>query len=368
MKTQTKIKTILFSILALIFGIILSAGTYAIAFTPASDQLYRIASGDLSIHFMQLGNAYAGDSIYIKANDNDILIDAGSRTSSYSTISSYMKNYMGDDKTIEYVIATHAHQDHIAAFPKIFENYEVKNVIDFGTATKFERNGASETKTYRDYKTARDNEGANYAPVSNYNEPDFLSNIDNANPETKSIDLGSGITLTILNNYFYTEPTKDENNYSVCVLISQGTNHILLTGDLEKEGEIKLIQLNNLPKCVLFKAGHHGSKTSNQPELLEVIQPENVVFTCVAGSTEYTDIKDNTFPTQIAINNISKYTKSCYVTSLYDASAEKEFTSMNGDIIFMSNKTETKIVCNNNYTLLKDTNWFKQNRVWLGVA
>ena len=34
---------------------------------------------EFQIHFLELGNKYSGDSIYIKAGENDILIDAGSR-------------------------------------------------------------------------------------------------------------------------------------------------------------------------------------------------------------------------------------------------------------------------------------------------
>lgn len=366
MRKKTKIKTVIFSILAFIFGIILGAGTYAVAFTPTPDLLYSFASGDLSIHFMELGNKYAGDSIYIKANDNDILIDAGSRQSSATTISNYIDNYCTDG-TLEYVFATHADQDHIAAFPKIFEKYEVKNVIDFGDATR------KSTATLANYKKARDNEpNVRHAKASDYNSPDFLANIDNAVPSEKSIKLGS-VTIKILYNYYqdHVSETSDENNYSVCLLITQGSNNILFTGDLEIDGETKLVANNNLPECVLFKAGHHGSKTSSNDVLLSKIKPQNVVFTCVAGSCEYTSNKDNMFPTQLAINRISKYTKNCYVTSVCTSTTPgdySQFTSMNGDIIFSSNKDGTKITCTNNYTLLKDTDWFKNNRTWLGVA
>ena len=96
--------------------------------------------------------------------------------------------------------------------------------------------------------------------------------------------------------------------------------------------------------------------------IIVVVKPQNVVFTCVAGSTEYTKTEENTFPAQAAINRIAKHTKNCYVTSLcidYDAG---EFESMNGDVMFVFNKEGSKVVCNNNYTLLKDTEWFKQNR------
>ena len=44
-----------------------------------------ITEEELSIHFLELGNKYTGDCVYIKAGNNDILIDAGSRNSSSET-------------------------------------------------------------------------------------------------------------------------------------------------------------------------------------------------------------------------------------------------------------------------------------------
>ena len=74
-----------------------------------------IADADISIHFLELGNKYTGDCTYIKAGDVDILIDCGSKSNSVSTISSYLKNYVTDG-VLEYVIVSHAHQDHYAGF------------------------------------------------------------------------------------------------------------------------------------------------------------------------------------------------------------------------------------------------------------
>lgn len=358
---KSKFVSFVFCIIALIVGIVVGFSGYALANSPESDTLFKIASGDLSVHFLELGNKYAGDCIYVKANDKDILIDAGSRQNSITTIKSYVDNYCTDN-TLEYVIATHAHQDHIAAFSStnsrkgVFAEYECQNIIDFGTATKYERDGASKTQVYQKYVEERDQEienGAKYIAVSDYKNENF-ENI---------IDLGNGITLTILENRYYYEKTSNENNYSVCVLISNGSDNILLTGDLEDEGEAELVQSNpTLPECTLFKAAHHGSYTGSTDALLSVIKPKNVVITCVAGATEYTQTNANTFPAQAAINSIANYTKNVYTTSLcldYDAG---EYTSMNGNIMFVFNKDGVKINCSNNYTLLKDTEWFKLNR------
>jgi len=360
---SNKIKSYVFCFLAFIIGLLAGTSYYVLAFSPQSDTLYSFSNGDLTIHFLELGNQYAGDCIYIKANDNDILIDAGSRQNSATTIINYIDNYCLDNK-LEYVIATHAHQDHIAAFSStssrkgIFEQYETGTIIDFGDATKYVRESASTTSVYNNYVQARNQEienGATYIKVSDYNNDSFVS----------TFDLGQGITMKILYNYYYDHSASgNENNYSVCILISQGSTNILLTGDLEGLGETYLVQNNNLPECALFKAAHHGSYTGSSEELLSVIKPQNVVFTCVAGSCEYTKTDNNMFPSQTAINNISKYTKNCYITSECTSTKPdySSYKSMNGDIVFSSNKDGFTITCNNNNILLKDTNWFKQNR------
>jgi len=359
--SKSKFLSFVFCIIALIVGIVVGFSGYALANSPESDKLFKIASGDLSVHFLELGNKYAGDCIYVKANETDILIDAGSRQNSITTIKSYVNNYCTDN-TLEYVIATHAHQDHIAAFSStqdrkgVFAEYEVENIIDFGTATKYERNGASKTQVYEKYLAERNeeiNNGAKHIAVSDYNETGFQ----------KEFDLGSGITLTILDNYYYYNQTSNENNYSVCILLSNGSDNILLTGDLEDEGEDKLVELNpNLPECSLFKAAHHGSYTGSGNTLLNKVKPKNVVFTCVAGATEYTSVLNNTFPAQAAIDRIANYTKNVYVTSLCIDYDNGKYESMNGDIMFVFNKSGMRVTCTNNSTFLKDTEWFKNNR------
>ena len=93
MRQKTKFKSFIFSVIAFIVGVIAGLSSYVLAMSPESDTLFSIANGDLSVHFLELGNKYAGDCIYIKANDNDILIDAGSRQNSATTIINYVNKY-----------------------------------------------------------------------------------------------------------------------------------------------------------------------------------------------------------------------------------------------------------------------------------
>ncbi len=313
----------------------------------------------LDIHFLELGNKYTGDCTYIKAGDTDILIDAGSRKDSATTITSYVNQYCTDGK-LEYVIATHAHQDHIAGFVGS-NNQGVFDVYRVGTLIDFPKTGVS-TQIYNNYKTKRSNLIANgtkhYTALEWWKEEKGL---------TQSIEIADGITMNVLYQKYYETSTSNENNYSVCVMFSQGDNHYLFTGDLEEGGEKSLVQSNNLPKVKLYKAGHHGSKTSSCPELMQVIQPEVVCVCCCAGSPEYNAAPENTFPTQDFINNVAPYTDKIYVTSLTVNYSNNQTTSMNGNIVVSSTGGEVTVNCSNNNTILKETAWFKQNRTWPSV-
>ncbi len=315
-----------------------------------------VVSGELSIHFLELGNKYTGDSVYIKAGDTDILIDAGSRGNSADDIALYLNEYVTDN-TLEYVIATHAHQDHIAGFvgtstvSGIFDVFECETIIDFPMTN-------ATSKVYQNYVAERDEEIN--AGAKHYTALECCNNLNGA---SRTYTISEGIELEILYNYYYENKTSNENEYSVCVMINQGSKHFLFTGDLEEEGEEKLVEYNNLPKVEVFKAGHHGSYTATSKILLDVIDPEIICVCCCAGSDEYTKNPDNMFPAQDFISRVCQYTDQIYVTSVI-ADNDEGYTSLNGNIVIVSNTTGTTINCSNNNTILKETDWFKKNRKW----
>ena len=347
----------------------------------AAGDINEIAGSGFSIHFLELGNKYAGDCTLIKCGDTEVLIDAGSRTNSATTIKQYVDRYCEDGK-LEYVIATHAHQDHIAAFvgtgsgnkkTGILYQYEIGTIIQFA--------GHNTTSTiYKNYESAVKyavNNGAVAYDAKQcwYEEGEAKRSYD------LSVEHDGSLTLNVLYNYYYEHETKDENDYSVCVLLTHtaedgSESHYMFTGDLEGEGESRMVDYytasdtDNLPEVELFKGAHHGSKTSSTEKLLSVIKPKNVAVCCCSGATEYTKNKDNTFPTQDFINRISKYTENVYCTSLcvdYDAS---NFGSMNGDIVFYYDTTANalKLWCSNNDIKLRYTDWFKDNRTAKGTG
>ena len=307
-----------------------------------------IVTDELSIHFPFLGNKTSGDCTLIKVGDTEVLIDAGSTTASPATTVPYIRQYC-EDGILEYVIATHGDSDHISGFvggstaTGIFASFECGTIIDAPKTTK-------KTQVYNNYVSLRNAEveaGAkHYTALECWNE---------TNGAKRSYELGQDVTLNILYQKYYEQSTSTENNYSVCVMITQDENNYLFTGDLEESGEKSLVESNDLPKCTLYKAGHHGSNTASSKALIDVIQPELVVACCCCGD------KHN-FPHQEFIDNIAPYTDKLYIPVMVDDSVSAGYTLLNGNIVVWSDGKEVDVACSNNNTLLKDTEWFKANR------
>ena len=364
--TSVKIWTTILCLLALIVGFIGAGYIYIYITKPESDVF---VSGDFEVHFMELGNQYTGDCIYIRSGSTDILIDAGSRKNSADTIIEYVDNYVKDN-TLEFVIATHADQDHIAAYEGIFERYEVETIIDFPLTNKTGKDETNILRTYYEYRDLEVENGAeHFTALECYNE-----SVDGAQ---RIYQISDSVEMEILYNYYYENHSSDENNYSVCLMFNQGDNHYLFTGDLEGDGEEELLNYYNgsseerytLPHCVLYKAGHHGSNTSTTAELMAVVQPEYVIVCCCAGTSEYTTNKANQFPSQQFIDNIALYTDNVYIPTMINPdyvdgadSSVLPYTSMNGDIVFSVTNGEVELSFSNNDIKLKDTDWFKENR------
>lgn len=357
---------------------------------PPSGAQSEIAEAGFSIHFLELGNKSCGDSILIDCGDTEVLIDAGSQQSSAEVIQEYIDKYC-DDGILEYVITTHADTDHISAFVGTAGVEGILYHYSIGTLIKFDRSDKT-TEIYSNYLAAVAHAEANGTKV--YTAGQCYEQTGGAQRQYY-LDEEQTLSINILYNKYYYESAAntegEENNYSVVTLLTKelpdGDKHFLFTGDLELEGEEALVEYyksvpadkrtkyNILPEVELYKAGHHGSKTSSNEVLMDVIKPKAVAVCCVAGSTQYTVESLNTFPTQAMIDHVGKYTDKIYVTSLATGLSEFKngkfasrffggYTSMNGTIVFYWSADGLKLWCSNNDTILKDTEWFKQYRTW----
>ena len=325
----------------------------------------------ISIHFLELGNKYTGDCTFIQTDTCDILIDCGSKATSVPYVKAYLEQYMGEDKTLEYVIITHAHEDHYAGFAtskfedSIFGLFECKTIISFSQTNQ--KATSTKYKNFTNNLKQEINSGAVYYTAAEcVNEEMGEGNLNKSGVELnprQSFAVGTNTIMTILNSVYYQQKkAATENDYSVCTLFTYNTTHnYLFTGDLEKEGEDWIAANDGLPEVDLYKAGHHGSKTSSNENLMDRVNPKVVCVCCCAGSSEYTKTIDNQFPTQAFIDRIAQHTTNVYVTSLCIDYKNNEYESFNGNIIFMALGDSYNMLFSNNATKLKDSEWFNRD-------
>lgn len=74
------------------------------------------------------------------------------------------------------------------------------------------------------------------------------------------------------------------NNGGICVLARAAEYGILITGDLDQYGEMRLLSRWELPEVELLVAGHHGAEDSTSQVLLEALKPELVVISVAADN------------------------------------------------------------------------------------
>ena len=358
------------TILSIVFIIIVLIGYFV--YNKINQPEPIDAKGEISFHFMMLGNKNAGDCVYVKAGENDILIDAGSKENSIGSIKDYIDDYVTDGK-LEYVIVTHAHEDHIAGFTKtngsIFDLYECETIIDFPKTDKSETTEKGNRSLYGKYvdeRTAEVNAGAKH-----YTALECCNN-ENGAQKVYNLTEDGNVKLEILYNYYYENNAKDENDYSVCVQFLHGDRRFIFTGDLEADGEEYLIEYNDLKQVELYKAGHHGSVSSSSTKFMQAIKPKACVVCCCAGCVEYTKNINKVFPSQQFINNVAPYTSKIYIPIMMDMvqvdgenyDNEGDVQIMNGNVVIISTDGEVSVECSNNNTILKESKWFKENRTW----
>ncbi len=200
----------------------------------------------LIVHFLDVGQ---GDSIFIELpNGRTMLVDAGENYHGQGIID-YVQT-IGYHK-LDYVVATHPHEDHIGSMPYIVRNFEI---------------------------------GSIYMPDVTANTATFESLLKAI--KAKGLRVKNGRTgVHIIKDSELTAdiiaPDKPDesnlNNSSIVLLLTFGNVSYLLTGDAETK-ELNAIRADM--HATVLKAGHHGSKTSTTQTLLKKISPSVTVISC----------------------------------------------------------------------------------------
>lgn len=217
-------------------------------------------SGDLQIHVLNIGQ---GDAILIVCphGTHRMLIDAAA--SDYAGSLQSFKEQMrallpGPTPTLQVVVSTHPHKDHIAGLKWVFENFHVRKFIESGQPYKAPFKGlpaviaTQEAGGMLHFPAAQSiAHAADFCPASNL----------------------TGLLLVPAGYGTDHNP----NNNSVVVLITYGSQTFLFTGDAERKEEKQLLADGSIrpriANVTFYKVGHHGAETSSTPDFLNVIKP-----------------------------------------------------------------------------------------------
>ncbi len=198
------------------------------------------------IHFIDVGQ---GDAIFISTPDKNLLVDGGRHD---SNITDYLLSL--DIEKIDFVIATHPHADHIAGLINVFYDFDIGEVLDPGVVHT--------TYTFNQYLST----------IEVYDIPFTIGR--------------KGMERVLSEHAFFkllhpVNPSDDHlNNASIVAHVTLGEVTVLLTGDLEKEGEAEVLQEPHLLASDILKVGHHGSNTSSTMPFLEAVDPDVSVIQC----------------------------------------------------------------------------------------
>ncbi|MBN2028742.1 DNA internalization-related competence protein ComEC/Rec2 [bacterium] len=188
-----------------------------------------------------------------------MLIDGGDKTALYDHGESVIAPYLRRKgiRSLDTVILTHPHNDHIGGLIYILNHFNVKQVITAGTP--FESQLVQEFQNTIERKRI---------PMRTVLAPDSLI----AFPGVKIYFL-SPTEITAIHN-----DSRDINNQSLVMKVLFGKTRFLFMGDAEREAEANMIDLPTSLSCDVIKVGHHGSGTSSTLSFLNRANPAHAVI------------------------------------------------------------------------------------------
>lgn len=255
-------------IIGFLISFILSLSIVSCSLVETENTKVSIPEGTLKITYIDVGQA---DSIFIQSKDKNLLIDAGTNETGENVI-----KYLKEEKVskIDYLIATHPHEDHIGGMADIIKSFDIGKF--------YSPKVSANTKTFE-------------RMIKELNNKELKIN-------TLKVDKDPEIELPGVKIDVYS-PIKDEyenlNNYSPIIKLTYGENKFLFTGDAEKEVEKAVIENNYDIKADVLKVGHHGSSTSTSSNFLKKVDPSIAVIS--VG-------KDNSYkhPSESTIERLKK--------------------------------------------------------------
>lgn len=262
-----------------------------------------VKNNDGKLHLV-ICNVGQGDAIFIRTpNQADILIDGGPDKKVLECLSRHMPFW---DRSLDVVILTHPHADHVTGLVDVVERYRVKSF--------YSERVEAETQIYKLFrlKLAEEKLSAKdlYSPTA-FKEKSGLK-LNTLWPTTEAIQ------KTDLNN-----TNLDLNGLSVIQLLEYGKFKALLTGDAGVvAGDLIAQEAGDVN---VLKVPHHGSKTGMSSYFLSAIKPELAVIS-LGAKNKYGH------PAKLSLDLLKEY------------KAKILRTDLNGEIEIISNGLNYSVV------------------------
>ncbi len=203
--------------------------------------------GRVTVRFFDVGQ---GDAMLVTTPaGRQMLVDGGPDNALVHKLGRTMPVW---DRTIELVVLTHPHADHLVGLVELLRRYRVPQVLvsDFSV----------ETPEYEALRAEMARQGVALAV---------------ARASARQV-LEPGLELEVLYPPAGEIATDNPNDASVVIRLVHGENSVLLTGDLEAPAQRRL-PAEWLSSDVL-KVAHHGSADALEPQILAAIQPQLAVI------------------------------------------------------------------------------------------
>lgn len=288
------------AVTGIILLIIAVVSAVFVRFTGESDKVFEavgLRNTELSdrdkmyVSFIDVGQ---GNCTLLKCGDKAILVDSG-EVGAAQTVINYIKNQ--NIKTLDCVLVTHPHSDHMGAMTKLLYEFKIKDVI----MPEIPEEIIPTSKTYEKFLVAVSENAENVIAA----KPD----------ETFSYGEMKMEIFAPLRDY------EDLNDMSAVTRISYGDTSVMFMGDATATVEKDLLKKNIDYSATILNVGHHGSKTSTSESWLKAVDPEYAVICCGLNN-------DYGHPHQSVVNRLEEFGIKTYRTDLL------------GTIVFESNSKE----------------------------
>lgn len=182
---------------------------------------------------------------------------------------------------IDFVLLTHYHQDHAGGVPQLAARIPLGTFIDHGPNREEQSAGTQQIfAAYQEAVAKGNHERIIAKPGDDLPIPGIQATVVSGDGRVLDKPLaGAGAANATCETARAQSPEPSENTRSLGVMFTFGKLRILDLGDLTADKERELVcPANKLGTVDILVVSHHGSITSNSPELLNGIAPRVAII------------------------------------------------------------------------------------------